>query len=77
MTTSESHVDGDFEAAMTLTNNNAVAAAVIAHAKVLARFEECLDHNICMGIRHGFFGGHADNDVSFGEPDPTGKVRSI
>ena len=61
----DKRVDADFKEALTVTDGDYVAAAVLALAKVVGRCGgEYLSHEICMGIRRGLFGSGADDRVS-------------
>lgn len=60
----EERVDMYFRQALKDTKNDYKAAAIMALAKTIGNFHEDLSHLICLGVRHGLYGGDADANAS-------------
>lgn len=63
-----SYINQDYEAFLETTDDPVAAALLVLASNVEkianAMSDGGLGHEICMGIRHGLFGAHADDNVS-------------
>lgn len=59
------HITDDFKIMKGITNDD-IAAAILVHAKIMVRLldQDIIGHEICLAVRHGLFGVHANQNSS-------------